>query len=329
MIPIRAHMTSSLSEELIAYFRDLAPDVDLTMGEQPPEPPDYRILIAGRPTEALLDASAELETLLIPYAGLPKQTGELLRDRPHLRVHNIHHNAAAAAELAMALLLAAAKSVVPLDRSLRAGDWSPRYEPNQSVLLGGGRALILGYGAIGTKIARACLGLGMQVTAIRRRPLQESELPEDVQVLGPDQLHEALKRSDALIGALPLTPKTENLIGEEELRLLPPNAVVVNVGRGPVINQRALFESLQSGSVRAAGLDVWYNYPSDVESRTHTPPSDFPFSDLDNVVLSPHRGGALGVDASERLRVEALAATLNCAVRGEPLPHPVDVAEGY
>ncbi len=320
---------SSSNEELIAYLRKLTPQVDLTVGEQPPEPPDYRILIAGRPTETLLDASPRLETLLIPYAGLPKSTGELLSNRPHLRVHNIHHNAAAAAELAMALLLSAAKCIVPLDRSLRAGDWTPRYEPNQSVLLGGGRALILGFGAIGSKIARGCLGLGMEVTAIRRRPQQAPGLPEDVQILGPDQLHEALKQTDALFGALPLTPKTENLIGEEELRLLPANAVVVNVGRGPVINQKALFESLHTRAIRAAGLDVWYNYPREVEARTNTPPADFPFGQLDNVVLSPHRGGALGVDASERLRMEALADTLNCAARGEALPHPVDVAEGY
>jgi phosphoglycerate dehydrogenase-like enzyme len=74
-------------------------------------------------------------------------------------------------------------------------------------------------------------------------------------------------------------------------------------------------------------MDVWYNYPSDEESRTNTPPADYPFHELDNVVMSPHRGG--GTRDTEVLRMDALALALNAAARGEPIPNKIDLKAGY
>ncbi len=79
----------------------------------------------------------------------------------------------------------------------------------------------------------------------------------------------------------------------------------------------------------AAGIDVWYRYPSTAESRANTPPSRFPFHELDNVVMSPHRGGAYRLEELERGRMHELAITLNAIARGEPIPHRVDVRAGY
>jgi len=326
-VALAVKIPGGLSAESEAELRKRLPgEVELDLSPEPST--DCEILVAGRPDAEQLDASARLHTLIIPWAGLPPSTRELLLERPHLAVHNLHHNAAPAAELALSLLLAAAKGVVPLDRDLRRGDWTGRYESYPSLLLEGRRALILGYGAIGRRLARSCAALGMEVDAVRRRPGQVDEAGP-ARVHGPEALRELLPGAAALLLSLPHTEKTESVIGEAELALLPPDAVLVNISRGPVLCEKALYEALSAGSLGGAGLDVWWRYPTSEEDRNHTAPSAYAYQDLDKVVLSPHRGGAYGQKETERRRMAALAATLRAAAAGEPLPHPVDPAEGY
>ncbi|HZY42405.1 MAG TPA: NAD(P)-dependent oxidoreductase, partial [Anaerolineae bacterium] len=270
--------------------------------------------------------SPTLRALIIPWAGLPDVTRELALEFPHVAVHNLHHNAAATAEMAMALLLAAAKCIVPIDRLFRQHDWTPRYQRAQSVLLAGKTALVLGYGQIGQRVARACAALGMHVLATRRSQ-PELELIEGVKVYPPHDLLALLPRSEVLIITLPLTPETRGLIGERELALLPRGSIVVNVGRGSIIDEAALYHALRDRQLASAGLDVWYQYPADEAARSSTPPAHYPFHELDNVVLSPHRAGdAIGNEAA---RLAALAALLNAATRGEDMPNRVAVSIGY
>ncbi|GAB4530152.1 MAG: hypothetical protein Fur0018_17220 [Anaerolineales bacterium] len=108
---------------------------------------------------------------------------------------------------------------------------------------------------------------------------------------------------------------------------MPQSSVLVNVGRGPIVDEGALYHALRYGPLAAAGLDVWYRYPEDPAQRTHTLPSNFPFHELDNVVLSPHRGGA--VRESETLRLQALTEMLIRAARGDEMPNRVDMTAGY
>jgi phosphoglycerate dehydrogenase-like enzyme len=126
---------------------------------------------------------------------------------------------------------------------------------------------------------------------------------------------------------LPHTPETTGFLGARELDLLPEHAVVVNIGRGPIVDEAALYAALREGKIHGAGLDVWYNYPPDEEARAHTPPSDYPFHELDNVVMSPHRGG--GSAETDRLRMIHLARLLNAAARGEAMPNRIDLQRGY
>ena len=119
------------------------------------------------------------------------------------------------------------------------------------------------------------------------------------------------------------------MIGADQLALMPPGGIVVNVGRAAVIDQHALYDALKSGHLAGAGLDVWYSYPPDVEARMNHPPADVPFHELDNIVMSPHRAGAFGMVELERWRMDGLAALLVAAASGDPLPHPVDLARGY
>jgi phosphoglycerate dehydrogenase-like enzyme len=314
----------------LKHFRDLLdPGVCLSVGPTLPENPDYHVLVAVQPDREHLIASPNLHTLIIPLGGVPHQTCKLMHEFPQISVHNLHHSAGPVAEMAVTLLLAAAKCIVPNDRALRSNDWSPRYRPNPWTLLEGKKALVLGYGAIGRRVAGMCRGLGMGVMATRRSTeTLSSDCPDDVYPSG--ELHNLLPRANALIICLPLTDETEGLIGKHELALLPKGATLVNVSRGPVVDEEALFQALQGGSLYAAGLDVWYNLPDSVSSRVNTPPSTYPFHELDNVVLSPHiAGGVLGAEDVEMRSVTAMAQLINAAARGETLPSRVDVRRGY
>jgi phosphoglycerate dehydrogenase-like enzyme len=304
----------------------LAPGIVVSSDPALPEPADYHILVAGRPERKHLEASPNLHSLVIPWAGLPETTRALMLEFPEISVHNLHHNAVPTAELAIALLMAAAKFIVPMDRSLRSHDWRPRYQPNPAIVLAGKTALVLGFGAVGREVGRMCQGLGMRVLAVRRRPdATSAEMADEVHP--GEALHDLLPRAQALIVCLPHTEETDGLLGASELALLPEQAMLVNVGRGAIVDEAALYSALESGALYAAGLDVWYNYPTDEASRGDTPPSAYPFNTLSSVVLSPHRGG--GSLETELLRMDHLARLLNAVARGEPMPNRVNVAAGY
>jgi phosphoglycerate dehydrogenase-like enzyme len=169
----------------------------------------------------------------------------------------------------------------------------------------------------------------MEVVAIRRREggSWSSEGGRDITIASPEALHGLLPQTHALIICLPLTPATTGLLGAKELARLPSGAVLVNVGRGRIVDEAALYHALRQGSLGAAGLDVWYDYPPDEAARTHTWPSTFAFHELDNVVMSPHRAGG-SVD-TETLRMKHLAELLNAAAEGAPMPNRVNLEVGY
>lgn len=313
--------------ELAELQQWLDAGIVVTTGTDLPTPADFHILVAGRPQRAHLAASPNLRALIVPFAGLPEETRALLAEFPHVAVHNLHHNSAPTAEMAVALLLAGARFLVPVDRQFRRHDWSSRYQPPPVVVLDGRTALILGYGAVGQRVGRVCRALGMRVLAVRRNVPAAGE--EGETVFGPEALHRLLPEAQVLIITLPLTAETVGLIGAAELALLPRGALLVNVGRGAVVDEAALYAALRDGTLTAAGLDVWYHYPESREARRHTPPARFPFHELDNVVMSPHVGGAFGSAYTERARAAQLATLLNAAAHGEPMPNRVDLALGY
>jgi phosphoglycerate dehydrogenase-like enzyme len=325
---LRVHVAEDPALELLASLRPLLdPAVHLTSSG--PAGGEFEVLVSGRPTPDLLRASPRLRAVIVPWAGVSRKTQEIVRGHPGVTLHNLHHNAAATAEMAVALLLAAAKALVPMDRALRTGDWRPRYAPDPALELEGKTALVLGLGEIGSRVARACRGLGMSVIGVRRRDPRHGPAGGEagIEVQAAAALPALLPRAQALVICLPLTAETEGLIGAEALARLPQGAILVNIGRGPIVAEEALYRALVSGHLHAAGLDVWYQYPEDEAARAHTYPSRFPFHELDQVVLSPHRGGD-NVEA-ERRRVESLAALLNAAARGEPLANRVDLDAGY
>lgn len=319
------HFTYPLEDDERAILNQhLETPVLITDGDAIPTPATYHLLVDGRPTRAQLEASPNLRVVLIPFAGLPPTTRDLMAEYPHIAVHNIHHNAEIVAEFAFGLLLAAAKNIVRGDAMLRENDWSLRYETARSgTMLRGKTALILGYGAIGTLVAGYCRAFGMRVLAIKRT------VPHDApNYLHPiTALHDVLPQAHVVIVALPHTPATEGLLGAHELSLLPPRAILVNVGRASVVDEVALYAALQSGRLLAAASDVWYQYPKSEAERINTAPANQPFATLPNMILSPHRSGH--VDETEALRLQYVAHTINAFVRGAELPHRVNLDAGY
>lgn len=256
---------------------------------------------------------------MIPYTGLPLATRELLLERPELPVYNLHHNAEPTAELALGLLLAAAKRIVPIDRRFREGNAKDRGDRSQALRLAGRRALVLGHGAIGRRIAEGCRGLGLEVQVLARRARCEG----GVRVHGADDLAALLPSSEVLLIALPGTPETEGLLGAAELAALAPDAILVNVARGAIVDEAALYEALRSGRLFGAGLDVWW----EPVGGEHPFPAQHPFAELENVVLSPHRAGHVRDDHGARAR--HLIALLKTLAQGHEPQTRVDVVAGY
>ncbi|MEW6038790.1 MAG: 2-hydroxyacid dehydrogenase [Pseudomonadota bacterium] len=310
-----------------AHWADLQnrldPGIRLYSGECRSHP-DFDILVTGEPTAGELEGNPRLRAVIVPWVGVPLPTLDLMREFPRIALHNLPYNIGPTAEMAVALLLAAAKRIVPYDQRFRRGYWSGEHpEVPGSVMLDGGLALMLGYGRIGRRIAAACRGLGMRVAGVRRNPGTDAEEHAIADLPG------LLPQAAALIVCLPHTHETEGLIGRRELELLPANAILVNVARGAIVEEAALYRTLKARRIYAAGIDVWYCYPSATERKQGLPhpPSAFPFHELDNVVMSPHRAG--WSEEKEPARIAELANMLNAAARGEPMPYRVDSRRGY
>lgn len=327
--PLHAHILHPPKEgELQHLLSILDSDVVVTTGIESLAP-DTDVLVHGRPSPEQLAVCSQLKALIIPYAGVPAETRDrLLVTHPALPVYNLHHNAVSASELALALLFAAAKTVIPVDRTFRTHDWRSRYDGAPTMLLDGKTAVILGLGAIGSRIAKACHVLGMNVHAVRRH-IDSSQTAEPIKIHTLNELSSLLPLADVLCIALPLTSETEGLMGTKEINALPSPCVLVNIARGAIIEEEPLYLALKSGRITAAGLDVWYSYPRTPEAQANTSPSKFPFHELDNVVMSPHRGGAFRLQELEHRRMTDLADTLNALARNDPVPHRVDLHAGY
>ncbi len=215
------------------------------------------------------------------------------------------------ADLAFALLMAAARRLPEGDRYVRAGRWKT-WGP--MLLLGpdvhGATIGIVGFGRIGQAVARRAQGFGMEVLY---HDLQR--LPDDVTgPLGATYLplEELLPRSDFVSIHVNLSEETRGLINATTLASMKPTAVLVNTSRGPVIDHRALADALRGGVIAAAALDVTDPEPI---------PMDDPLVGLDNCLIVPHIASASR--ATRGKMAEMAAANLLAGVRGEPLPTPV------
>ena len=251
---------------------------------------DADIIFGSRVNEELLKHAKKAKVIQVIGAGIRLELLEVARKFPNILLANSHGNAIAVAEHAIALMMAVAKHIPQYDKRFRQGIWSLETD-TYNVQLHGKVLGVLGLGHIGREIARMGKCLGMKVYAIKRHPLEQIKKELNLDYLGSiNDLFTVLKASDFVVIALPKTPETHNLIGENELKALKKTAYLINISRGDIVNEAALFKALKERWFSGAGLDVWYIYPKRPakEEDQQTYPSKYPFHELDNVVMTPH-----------------------------------------
>lgn len=177
---------------------------------------------------------------------------------------------------------------------------------------------IVGYGEIGRAVAERARPFGCRIVALRRKPEQSAADPLIDQAYAPAQIDEMIAACDFVVAAAPLTPSTRGLIGSHQFAAMKPSAVVINIGRGPVIDEAALVAALESGKIRGAALDVF-----DVEPL----PAGHPFYKLRNVLLSPH--SADHTPGWKDRAVQFFMENFARFYKGEPLENVVDKHAGY
>jgi phosphoglycerate dehydrogenase-like enzyme len=228
------------------------------------------------------------------------------------------------AEHAIALIMALARRIPSIVRYQEKHIWSqaplwhecPRPREIARATLG-----IVGLGMIGSNVARLASALGMRIVAMREHP--ERGLPSFLQspqntVLGPNDLDRLLEQSDFVLLSAPLRPNTRALIDAERLAKMKPDAYLINVARGALIDQDALIDALQQRKIGGAALDVFETEPL---------PDESPLWDLPNVLITPH-SGAMTEKLWER-HYASLSENLRRFIAGQPLIGVVDKREGY
>ncbi|XP_058547715.1 probable 2-ketogluconate reductase isoform X4 [Neofelis nebulosa] len=170
---------------------------------------------------------------------------------------------------------------------------------------------IIGMGSIGYKIAQRAKAFDMKILYHnrKRRKLEEEEA---VGATYCESLDDLLQRSDFVLLAVSLTPQTQRLIGKRELNMMKPTAILVNIGRGLLVDQDALVQALQTGVIKGAALDVTHPEPL---------PRDHPLLKLENVTLTPHAGSA--THQARRQMMENLVASILASLHGLPIPNEV------
>lgn len=245
----------------------------------------------GRITRAVIEACNRLAVISKHGAGIDTIDGIAARERGIAVKAAVGANAAAVAEHAVALILACAKSIVPLDARMRAGHWDKA--THKSLELNGKILGLIGFGAIGRRTAAICRAMGM--TILVHDPYVATA-PEGVTLV---TLDDVFSRSDVLSLHCPLTADNRHLINAATLARMKDGAILINTARGGLIDDEALIAALASGKLRGAGLDSFQVEP--LTGAHH-------WRDIPNVVLSPHVGGvtadayiAMGVGAATNI----------------------------
>jgi phosphoglycerate dehydrogenase-like enzyme len=218
-------------------------------------------------------------------------------------------------EFALAAILYFAKDFRRMIRNQMAGNW----EPFDVLPISGQTVGIVGYGDIGRAVAPRVRSMGMNVLAVKRHvPAQSNPDPCAERIYSPDQRLEMLSHCAYVVVAVPLNAETAGLISAAEFASMKPTSVIINVGRGPVIDERAMIAALSQHKIKGAALDVFDEEPL---------PAGHPFYKLENVLLSPHCADHTPDWLDNAMRF--FLAQFERFRRGEPLLNAVDKKLGY
>lgn len=274
-------------EQYVNQLRDEFPGVEFIENHDPENRinvlKDSDAAIAGKITTEELENAAKLKAVIVPFTGLNNFPTELLKER-NIKIYNTHANARYVAEHAVTLAFALLGKVIPFHNDLKKGIWSRTKETDDmwnSII--NKNAGIMGYGHIGRHIAKYLKPFGVHITGFRSNPETSSDEFADVITGNFDDL---IKNSEIIFNVLPLNPETKHIINPGNVDKFK-GKYIITVGRGETIHEEALYNGLTNGIIKGAAIDVWYNYPG----RNPEPvmPAKYPFWELPNVVMSPHK----------------------------------------
>jgi phosphoglycerate dehydrogenase-like enzyme len=284
------------------------------------------VLVANRVSREQIEAAPNLKMIQTFTAGVDKIDKAALRERGGIILCNSHINAAEVAEYAITLLLATAKNIIPSDRELRKGDWLFAFGgPRPNIEIRNKTCLIIGLGNIGTEIARRLRAFGLKIYAATRSGVSQHSGLVD-RLVKIDDVRVLVEDSDFVILSLPLTPESEGLVDSKFISWMRPTSILVNISRGSIIDESALYYALKENRILGAGLDVWWRYPPKWGGKG-LPPSDLPFQELDNIVISPHRAGYS--ENTQREYLQFAGENILRFIRGETPLNIVDLSRGY
>jgi len=284
--------------------------------------PEADVLVGG--TRLEIPASNRLKLYQIPFTGydwitppdLPK--GVLFCNTHEHETTIAEHILAGMLEFQTGLMRDTHPTMVEKSFNGRSISAGPFHREMRGCTVG-----IVGYGHIGREVARRCKAFDMRVLAVSRTARDEGALVDEYRTV-VDGLDWLCAESDFVIVCAPLDDVTRGMIGKDQFRVMKPDAVICNVGRGEVIDEAALYEALSSKRIRGGIIDVWYVYPSKDDPNPW--PSRFPFQKLDNVILSPHNSA--WTEPMTTRRWLFVAKQLDRFAKGEPLENICFEGEG-
>ena len=284
-------------------FREMACEADVIIGGQIPIEKWPRV--------------PKLKLFQIPWTGYDFCSPESMpKDVP---VCNCFEHESTIAEFVMGAMLEWKIEIADMDRRFRREGWGGR-KVGKGLFHGELRSRtvgIIGYGHIGSEIARRATAFDMRVIGIRR---SQQPVPPCLDWLGtPERLSDLMQESDFVIVCSDLNRETEGMIGAEEIDEMKADAIIINVARGRIIKEEPLYQSLKNRRIGGAVIDVWYNYIG--KDNRDVWPSNFPFQDLDNVILTPHESAWTPEQIKRRWKF--VPENLTRLVEGKPLENMV------
>jgi phosphoglycerate dehydrogenase-like enzyme len=276
---------------------------------------DADVLISTKFDAAMAARAKKLELLLCPSAG----TEGIERDQLPVGVvvRNGEGHEIPMAEYVIGMLVALRQHVLLADKALRDGRWEYGFLGPGGFVgeLFGTRLGLIGFGRIGKAIVPRAAAFGMTTTAVTMHPEKVKEPVAGLESVGDLKVSAEIDAlchgCDAIVLCCELSDLTRGLLDARRLKLMTAQAVVVNISRGPVVDEQALYEALRERTIAGAVLDVWYEYPEERGKRT--PPSRFPFGELDNVIMTPHSSG--WTDGHRQRKLARMADAINTLAR--------------
>jgi phosphoglycerate dehydrogenase-like enzyme len=274
------------------------------------------VLVGTDFTTEMAKSSDRLKAICVPAAGVDRIDPAAVP--AGCVVTNAYAHEAPIAEWVMACAVAMDHELLKAERTFRNGSWEmwPSRHGSYRELMG--RTFgIIGFGAIGKRVAKLALAYDMKVIAAGRRPEQQAEA-EAAGVefkSGRAGLERVMAESDFVLVSTPLNRQTTGLIGDAELRLMKPTAFILNPARGHIVDEAALYAALKEKRIAGAAIDTWYEYPKSSDDQPR--PASHPFWELDNVIMTPHASGA--TEGTRTRRAKVVAENIDRLNRGEPL----------